>query len=361
MAEKTEKPTGKRLNEARTKGNVAVSRDLTGSFVFLMSLILLNSFGGKLLEAIQQSLRTTLTSLPTIETPTVESLRFLFFNQMIPVLPYMAIIMVGLLLTSIIVTLLQTKANWASKRVGLDFSKVQLNPLAFFKRIFSPTGMVEILKSFLKLLLVGWIVYIYLQSNIQQVIGLASMGIQYAFFAWSKLAYDLGMRVAITYFILGIADFGFQWWQNNQSIKMTKDEVKDERTQQEGNPTIRSALRTKQMQMSMRRMMASVPQANVVITNPTHLAIAIEFKSGMRAPIVLAKGARLIAEKIIEIAKANDIPIVQNIPLAHALYQMVEIEKEIPPELYTAMAEVLIYIYKLRGELNKLSPHGAHS
>lgn len=353
MGEKTEKPTAQRLSKARKKGSIAFSRELVSSIELLVSFFLLGTLGTQIMQSISNITRDTLTNLPK-DTPTEEYLRRIFFTYGWELAPPLAFFIVAMLFIGIMVTLIQTNFLWADEKVGLKWENVHLNPLAFFTRLASIQGMVEILKSVVKLLIVGYVAYGYLNSHTKELLQLQSLGIIFAFNQWSQLIYDLGIRVGIIYLILGIADYLFQRWNYGRSMKMSKDEVKDEMIQQEGNPIIKSAIKAKQREAAFRRMMSAVPKASVVITNPTHLAIAIEYRQEMEAPKVLAKGQRLVAERIIELAKKNNVPVVENIPLARALYSTVEVDQFIPPELYTAMAEVLIYIHRLRGTLSGL-------
>lgn len=354
MPEKTEKPTGKRISESRKKGQVAVSRDLTSALVLYVGLILLGGPGRQILTGIMRMMTQNLTYLPmpVESTPSIQYLRQIGFQYFSGIIPGFAIVVGGLMLTGIVSTVSQTKFLWASDNIGLDLKKIKLNPLAFFKKMASPTGIAELFKSIAKLFIVTMISYGYLNSHLTDILGLQALGVKFAFAKWMGMAHELAVRAATAYLILGIADYIFQRWNTDKNIKMTKEEVKDEMAQTEGNPQIKGAIRRKQRQFAIQRMMTQVPEAAVVITNPIHLAIAIQYEPDeMNAPKVIAKGARLIAERIIHIAEEHEIPVVQNIPLARALYN-VELEQEIPPELYTAMAEILVYIYKLRGTLS---------
>jgi flagellar biosynthetic protein FlhB len=166
------------------------------------------------------------------------------------------------------------------------------------------------------------------------------------------MIFALMTRVGLAYLVLAIADYAYQWYQNKQALKMTKEEVKEEAKQTEGNPQIKAAIRSKQRRLAIMRMMSKVPKADVVITNPTHLAVAIQYDvNKMNAPVVVAKGAYRIAERIVEVAREHNVPVIQNIPLARALYNNVDLEEEIPPELYVAMAEVLAYVYRMKDKV----------
>ena len=344
--DRTEEPTGKRISEARNKGQVAQSRELNAAVVLLMGGILLGGPGASLLAKMTELLVRSLIDLPT-SIPNLIWLRQMLFMDAITILPYMGLIVVGLLITGVAVTLAQTGFLWASEKLGFDFDRV--NPINGFKRLLSLNGFVEILRALLKVALVGWVAYRFLRNHIFSLIGMGQVDLNTALQNWAVMALALISQVAWAYMVLAVIDYGYQRWQNKKSMKMSKEEVKDENKQSEGNPLIKSAIRTKQRRIHMRRMMAKVPKADVVITNPTHLAIAIQYKSGeMNAPVVLAKGAYRIAERIVAVAREYDLPVIQNIPLARGLYRIVEIDEEIPPDFYVAMAEILAYVYRLK-------------
>jgi flagellar biosynthetic protein FlhB len=180
---------------------------------------------------------------------------------------------------------------------------------------------------------------------------LGQMELSYGLGVWVELGFGLCTRVASVYLVVAIADYIYQRWQYTRGLKMTKEEIKEEYKQQEGDPMLKGRIRAQQRKMARMRMMSNVPKASVVITNPTHLAVAIQYDhDSMVAPKVVAKGAHLVAFRIADIARENGVPVVQNIPLARAVFQAVEIDQEIPPELYAAMAEILVYVYRLKGQ-----------
>jgi flagellar biosynthetic protein FlhB len=185
----------------------------------------------------------------------------------------------------------------------------------------------------------------------QQIMQLSLTNLLSGMTIFVQMSLGLASRVGVAYLFLALADFIYQRWNHTRGLKMTKDEVKEEFKSQEGNPMLKSQIRQQGRRMARMRMMANVPKANVVITNPTHLAVAIQYDhDNMVAPKVVAKGANLVAFRIADIARANNIPVVQNIPVARAIYGSVEIDQEIPPELYAAIAEILVYVYRLKGQ-----------
>jgi flagellar biosynthetic protein FlhB len=348
MADKTEAPTPHRLEEARKEGQVVRSQELNTAVIILVSAFLLRGPGAQLGSAFKDIMVMTITELPyaDISTEWLRETAFAFGGQ---VLPSFGLLLVGLLFTGVGITLGQTQFLWAGKKVGFDTKR--LNPLEGFKRIFSKHGLIELLRSLLKLGLVSWVAYSFLRANYNQLIALTQFDLTTAVGQFIRLAVSLTIRVGGMYLILAAADYAYQRWDHYKNLKMTKDEIKEENKRSEGDPMLKSRVRGMQRQMARGRMMANVPNATVVITNPTHLAVAIEYQDGMRAPKVLAKGPYRVAERIVKLAKEHHIPVIQNIPLARALYKTIDIGQEISPDLYLAMAEVLAYVYKLRGKV----------
>jgi len=347
MADKTEAPTPHRLQEAREEGQVVRSQELITAVVILSGAFLLRGPGKQLGLNFESLVIETITTLPTTVV-TVESLRGIFFNFGSAILPSLAFIMFGLMLAGAVVTLGQTQFLWAGKKIGFDFKRV--NPLEGFKRIFSTHGLIELLRSLLKLGWVSWIAYSFLRSRFFELISFTQFDLSAAIDSFVEVCISLAIRVGSMYLVIAVADYAYQRWELYKNLKMSKDDIKQEMKRSEGDPLLKSRIRGMQRRMARGRMMANVPNATVVITNPTHLAIAIEYHEGMKAPKVLAKGPYHLAQKIVQIAKENRIPIVQNIPLARAIYKTIDIGQEISSDLYLAMAEILAYVYKLRGK-----------
>jgi flagellar biosynthesis protein FlhB len=254
--------------------------------------------------------------------------------------------MAVVLVVGVAVTLAQTRFLFSTKKLAPDFSRI--NPIKGLKRIFSKTTLFELAKTIVKLLVIGWTLYCYLKTNYMQIVSLAGMDLNASISQLAKFFFALMTRVAIIYFVIAAADYAYQLWSFNHNLRMTKQEVKEDMRRSEGDPLIKSRIRAMQRRNSRRRMMAAVPKATVIVTNPTHLAIAIQYSKDMRAPKILAKGMNKIAENIVKIAKGNNIPIVQNIPLAWAIYKTIDIDQEISPDLYKAVAEVLAYVLKTK-------------
>jgi flagellar biosynthetic protein FlhB len=308
---------------------------------------LLQSAGGRFAGEAQALVASSISRISSPDLEAIASPRF-FIDSFQSLFSPVSQILIGLLLSGVTVSLVQTGPLWASKRLGFQIQR--LNPASGFKRLFSPNGLVELIKALFKLIVVGWPAYSYLRGQIDQVIGMAQQDLFSAVTSCIQLAVGLWLRVSAAYLVLAFVDYAYQRWQYMRAMRMTKEEIKEDFKATEGDPIIRGRIRGQQRRMARMRMMAKVPQADVVITNPTHLAVAIQYvPAEMRAPRVVAKGADRVAERIVKIAREHRVPVVQNIPVARALFGSVEIEQEVPPDLYAALAEVLAYVYKLRG------------
>jgi flagellar biosynthetic protein FlhB len=241
----------------------------------------------------------------------------------------------------------QTKMNVSFKRLKLDFTK--LDPIKGLKNLITLRSLMELLKSLLKIIIVGYIVYSQIKVNLPYFLRLFDLEITPALFWLMETAINIGLKVGIAMLALGVIDYLYQWWEYERKIMMSRQEVKDEFKQTEGDPQFRGYIKEKQRKMAMSRMMQGIRIADVIICNPTHFAVAIKYdEKKNKSPVVLAKGQDYLALKIIEEAKKHDITITENPPLARGLYAAVEIGQEIPPQYYQAVAEVLAFVYKLK-------------
>ena len=255
-------------------------------------------------------------------------------------------LMVFIMIIGLAMNLAQVGLNFSTETISFDPNK--LNPINGAKRMFSKRSLVELIKSLLKIIIIGYFIITYLKDEVFQIPKLIYMDIFAGLNKMSDTIFFLAFKIIGVFIVMAVLDFAYQKWQNLQDLKMSKQEVKEEFKQQEGDPKIKGKIRQKQRQMAMARMMQEVPQADVIVTNPTHFAVALKYQSGMSAPIVIAKGQDLVAQKIKEIARESKVPIVENKPLARALFAAVEIGAAIPQELYKAVAEVLAYVYRLK-------------
>jgi flagellar biosynthetic protein FlhB len=354
-SERTEDPTPRRIKEAREEGNIAYSREVNAAAALLIGAWMLQILGQRMMTDMQSLMRSSIASLSRLNTPSIEVggawLRDLTTAALRQVGPTVMLFVGSLLLVGVVASVLQTGLLFAKKKLGFDFKRV--NPAQGLKRLFSMQGLAELVKSILKLVVIGWTAYGFLRSHQGELMSMSLMDFRSALVLWGGLAVRLSTRVAGVYLVLAAADYAYQRWQYKKSLKMTKEEVKEEMRQREGDPHVRGRIRRERMKLAQSRMMAQVPEADVVITNPTHLAIAVKYSPEvMGAPVVLAKGADKLAERIIETARDHRIVIKQDIPLAHAIYNSVEVNQEIPPELYLAVAELLAYVYRLEGRQN---------
>nr|MBO6295472.1 EscU/YscU/HrcU family type III secretion system export apparatus switch protein [Schwartzia sp. (in: firmicutes)] len=229
---------------------------------------------------------------------------------------------------------------------GFDLDK--LNPINGFGRIFSKRSLVELIKSLFKILIIGLFLYENLKDEILQMPKLLYLDLSASMALIADIIFMMAFKICAIFFALAILDYMYQRWDHNEQLKMTKQEVKEEFKQMEGDPQIKGKIKQKQREMAMSRMMREVPKADVIVTNPTHFAVALRYAEGMRAPQVIAKGQDLVALKIKDVAREAGVVIVEDKPLARALYASVEIGETVPPELYKAVAEVLAYVYHLK-------------
>ena len=344
--EKSEQPTGKKLADARRKGQVPLTRELPPLFVLLGGVGAITLWAPQMLQQFSGHYRHWLEQAGTLQldTTTMHVLLLNITNQaFVPLIPF-GLIVGALALAAL---LMQTGPLWIEE--GLQPKPSKLNPKNGIKRLFSWKGVVELLKSLLKVAMVGGILYGVLSEGMRQLVQFPILGIFESIGMTWALVQNIVWSVGGALIILAIADFIYQRWQHNEDLKMTKQEVKDESKNIEGDPQIRSRRLSLQRERSRQRMLQAVPKADVVITNPTHVAVAIRYDTGsMDAPVVLAKGAGFMAEKIKQIARHANVPILENRSLARALFKGAKVGQEIPTALYQAAAELLAYIYRLR-------------
>jgi len=344
--ERTEEATPKRREEAREKGRVGKSREVPSAAILFASLIYFyfNSSGllQKLISLVSSIFRSVGQTAVTVDN-IPHLLNGLMFDVFMILLPLFAVIF----LISILANVAQVGFLLSAQAVQPQFSKI--NPLNGFKRLFSLNSFVELVKNILKMLTIALVAYSVVKKEVEGFMLLSDQTV------WEFLVYigTIIFRILLTtgwvLLVLALFDFLYQRWEYEKGLKMTKQEIKDEMKNSEGNPLIKSRIKRLQREMARRRMMAAVPKADVVITNPTHLAVAVKYDRDKDvAPRVVAKGAGFIAEKIREIAGKNDVPLVENKPLAQVLYKMVDVNGVIPENLYRSVAEVLAYIYNLR-------------
>lgn len=344
--EKTEEPTAKRRADARKKGQIGKSQEINAAFVMMAGFVILYNLGGSAVEEIMAYSSAIFGHL-VMETDE-ESIMQLFIGIIIVLAKTAMPMMLFIMIVGLAVNFFQVGININTEAIGFDLMK--MNPISGFSRIFSKRSLVELIKSLLKIIIIGFFIYDYLKEQILQMPKLIFFELPEATSKISDVIFMLAFKILGVFFIMAVADLAYQKWQTTQDLKMSKQDIKDEFKQSEGDPQIKGKIRNKQRQMAMARMMQEVPKADVIVTNPTHFAVALSYKAGMAAPIVLAKGQDHVAQKIKAIARENNVPIVENKPLARALYAAVDIGNSIPQELYKAVAEVIAYVYKLKNK-----------
>ncbi len=348
--DKTEEPTAKKRQDARKKGQVAKSQELNTAFVLLAGFLVLKI----LWEYIYTNIADySIYIFSHLEMGfSTESITELFLGIMILMGKTALPIMIGILIFALGINFFQVGFMISEEAIGFKLEK--LNPINGFGRIFSKRTIVELFKSLFKILVIGFFLYLYLKDEIPFMPYFIYYDLPYSLAEIADKIFTMSFQVIAVIMVLAVADYSYQTWQTTQDLMMTKQEVKDEYKQTEGDPQIKGKIKQKQRQMAMSRMMSEVPKADVIVTNPTHLAIAIQYQPGMIAPVILAKGQDLVARRIKEVAKEHRIPIVENKPLARALYEAVEVGGVVPQELYKGVAEVLAYVYKLKNK--KIEP-----
>lgn len=351
--EKTEEPTSKKLSDARKEGKVAKSKEIVNGVSLLGFFLALRIFFGFAGVRISDIFRWIYTIMPDIENTKGGLTIQVFIGILRPLLAKTLIILMPFLLigfaADFVTNLVQV--GWKPTLKPLEPKLSKFNPISGFKRIFSKQSIVNLIFAIAKIGLVCFIAYTSIKDQAKTLFLLYDIALNAALSLIFEIIVDTGIKISVVYIFLGLADYAYQRWKFKDDMKMTKQEVKDEYKNTEGDPQIKGKQRQRMMESSQRRMMKNVPQADVVITNPTHIAVAILYDNTKdEAPRVVAKGEDYLAKKIKDLAKESDVPIVENKPLARALYATVEIDETIPPELYQAVAEILAVVYTNRNQ-----------
>jgi len=346
--EKTEEATPRRRQKARERGNVAKSMDLNSAFILLVGFSVLYLAGDFMLANLKRTMSNFILQSGTLDLSFSNINRVIFLvlkDLFLIILPFISAIVV----TAFAVNIFQVGFLFTLE--PLKFKLNKLNPVSGLKRIFSKTAVGELVKSLIKLAILWYIPYKAIKEAYPVILRFYDLPFNNSFLTMMKMVFDLSLKIILVLIFIAFLDYRFQKYIYEESLKMSKYEVKQERKEQEGDPRIKAEFRRRMMQLAMKRMMQEVPQADVVITNPVHIACAIKYDDEtMDAPHLVAKGQALIAEKIKEIAKEHNVPIVENKPLAQALYKTTEVGDPIPVELYQAVAEILAFVYRLGGK-----------
>lgn len=349
--DKTEKATPKKLDDARKEGRVARSSDLINGFMLLLMFFVLKLFGGIMANLFLDSFvkyynKASDISMEVFDVRQAVNLsNEIVLDIVIASLP----VLIGSFVVALVGNIVQV--GWKVTGKPLKPKLDRLNPIGGLKRMFSQEKVVELIKSILKVLAIALVAYNEVKDRWKFILNLYDFEFMQAVLNIFDIVLDVGIKISLIFVIIGLADFGYQKWKHLHDLRMSKQEVKDEMKQSEGDPQIKGQIRQKMREGARRRMMQDLPKADVVITNPTHFAVAVKYdKETAEAPYVLAKGADYVAANIKEIAKQNNIEIVENKPLARMLYYNVEIGDQIPPELYQMVAEVLAYVYSVKNK-----------
>jgi flagellar biosynthetic protein FlhB len=344
--EKTEEPTPKRREDARKKGQVARSQDLNTAVLLLAGMGLLYFFGARMRDTMAGLMIWAFTHIHDVDfSPAGISQLFLFLNK--ETLVMIAPFTIGLMLIGVAVSLVQVGVFVSWDVMAPDWNKV--NPISGFQRLFSTQAIVRVVMAIFKLAVIGTVTYWAVVKDLPTLFHLDTYEVRGIFATICMMTFWLIMKMGLAMLILALLDWFYQRYQHEQRLKMSRQEIKEEMRQYEGDPLIKSKRRQKMIARAYQRMMRSVPKADVVVTNPTHVAVALQYDpSAAEAPLVVAKGQRLIAERIKTMAREHNIPIVEDKPLARALFQTVEVGQEVPPALYRAVAKVIGYIYRLK-------------
>lgn len=350
LEDKTEAPTPRRRQEARHEGQVARSVELNSALVLIASLILIKLSGPSLVNCFRALATHSLSNFPrrdlTVEGVSTDLVRILLETG-----TAIAPLIIGVAVVGFASSALQVGLVLSGK--SLQFRAERMNPVSGIARMFSVRAGVELLKSIAKVVVVGYIVYAFLRTRYADIESLVGADYLTTCSAIGQLTWGLLLRAGLALVVIAGLDYMFQRMQLEKQLRMTKQEVKEDYKRTEGDPLIKSRIRGKQRELARHRMMRDVPKADVVVTNPTQYAVALRYDAEVNnAPVVLAKGRRLIAQRIKEIAIEAGVPIVENVQLARSLYASVEIGQEIPAELYQAVAEILAYVYRLSHRLS---------
>ena len=346
--ERTEKATAKKREEARKKGQVAISREVSSAMVMLASLGFFYFAGSWMFWSLSEIITRVYQNFGTLRFDTINDASVFSMEVLDRMIRILIPFLLPLAVLGLAANILQVGLKFSSEAIAPKLNK--LSPISGIKRLVSLKALVELAKSTLKLMFIGTIAFILVKNDLKYFPLLVQQEVGQILVFIARVSIKISFFVCLALVLLAVLDFLYQRWQYEQDLKMTKQEVKDEQKQTYGDPKVKSRIRSLQMEMARRRMMEAVPEADVVITNPTHFAIALKFNAEeMVAPRVLAKGAGHVAQRIREIAAEHQVPIVEDKPLAQALYKMVELGDYIPAELYRAVAEVLAYVYRLKG------------
>ncbi len=344
--DRTEKATSKKRQEAREKGNVPRSNEVNSAVILLVSSLCFIMFGKGMFGNLKLVARQIFANFSSMEI-TITNIQKISINAGLSFAYIIGPFMLSLMIAGVVANVMQSGITLSAQSIQPKLEKI--NPLSGFKRLFSLRSFVELLKNILKMTIILIVGYNTIKGEYTEFYDLTNQEISQIIGFIGSLSLKLFLRVGGVFILLAALDFLYQKYEYEKNLKMTKQEIKEEFKQSEGDPLIKSRIRSIQREQARRRMMSEVPNADVVIVNPIHVAVALKFNSDeMTAPVVVAKGLRKVAEKIKEIARENNIPIVEKPLVARLLYKSAEVGREIPVELYQVVAEILAYVYQMK-------------
>jgi len=351
--DKTEKATAKKRRDARRKGQVRRSTEVNTAFCATLMFGLLFVIWPWFVEQMANVFRTHLGTASIVQAS-----GGLNFNEVMGLLARVLLSLFGVIfpvlglavVAGVAANVIQIGFMFTTETMKIKLNKI--NPINGFKQMFSPRKLVDLVKNLMKIFLVGYVAYTDYMDLLEKFGSYVGQDVHTSFIDIMQTAFLMALKMCIVMIFIAVADFLYQWWKYEKDLRMTKQEVKDEYKMMEGDPKIKGKIRQKQMQMSAMRMMSAVPEADVVITNPTHYAVALAYNDSVSsAPVVVAKGQDYIARKIREVAQEHEIEIVENPPLAQSLFAMCEVDDEIPADLYQAVADILVFVYRQKGKI----------
>lgn len=345
---KTEKATSRRRQEFRKKGSIAKSPEISTAFTLFVAFLLFKILGKSAYTYISSTFHFYFANLGLIEI-SEDSIGLVFLDLLFRLTILIVPVLFIFIISAYISNLVQVGFLFSLEPIKPDFKKISI--LKGFQNLFSKKSLANLAKIIAKVMVIGWLAYSTIISNLFRIQHFYFQDIQLSLFEISDIAMSILFKIAVAFLVIAILDYLFQRYSLEEQMKMSKQEVKEEFRRSEGDPQIKAFIRRKQAEMARSRMIQEIPKADVVITNPIHVAVAIQYDAKtMNAPKIVAKGLRLIAENIKKIAKENNIPIVENPEVARALYKSGKVGKEIPSELFSAVAEILTYIFKISGK-----------
>lgn len=348
-SQKTEKATPKRRKDARKKGQVLYSREISSALVLLFVFLTIKALKEFIYNQTSALFRASMNLAINFNAGSINEIMGLLGLTMLQLLKIVGPFFAVSLVAGVGSSYAQVGSLFTTEPLKPKLSRI--NPINGVKRIFSLRGLIELLKAILKIIIIGVVAWKSIQAETNNIARLMNLDLLQAAGYIVSTSINVAIKICLCMVAIAVLDFLYQWWQYERDLRMTKQEVKEEYKETEGNPETKQRIRSKMREISTRRMLSEVPKADVVITNPTHYAVAILYDADKApAPVVIAKGQDYIAMRIKEVAKEHGVEIVENREVAQALYKNVEIGQQIPPELYQAVAEILAFVYRLKGK-----------